>query len=60
MSYLLLQFKLNAWSGETRQNGSVTISGVTEKHPNDVPIIATGDEANNDTKFTSAASEYFK
>jgi len=59
MSYLLLQFELNAWSGETRQNGSVTISDVTENRPYDVPIIATGDDANNDTKFTSAASEYF-
>lgn len=60
MSYLLLQLEVNAWSGETRQNGSVTISDVTEKHRYDVPIITTGDDANNDTKFTSAASEYFK
>jgi hypothetical protein len=55
-----LQFELNDLSGETRQNGSVTISDVTEKHLYDAPIIASGDHANNDTKFTSAASEYFK
>ena len=41
------------------QNGSVTISGVSEQYLYDRPIIATGDDANNDTKFTSAASEYF-
>jgi hypothetical protein len=44
---------------ESRQNGSVTVSDVTEKHVYG-PIIASGDDPNNHTKFTSAASEYFK
>lgn len=42
---LLLQFDVNAWSGELRRNWSDDVVG---------PIIG------NHTKFTSAASEYFK
>jgi hypothetical protein len=54
-----LQFELNSWSGETRQNGSVSISGVTEQHLYDAPVIANGDAA-SDANITSPASEYFK
>jgi hypothetical protein len=56
-----LQFELDAWTVESRQNGSVTVGDVTEQRLYGGPIIATGDDdPNNHTKFTSAASEYFK
>jgi hypothetical protein len=45
---------------ESRQNGSVIIGDVTEQHLYGGPLIASGDDPNNDTKFASAASEYFK
>jgi hypothetical protein len=58
---LLLQFEPNAWTGEPHSNGSVTVGvgDATERHLSG-PIGAISDDANNHTKFTSAASEYFK
>jgi hypothetical protein len=54
-----LQFELNAWTGEPQHNGSFSVGDATERHLSG-PISATGDDTNNHTKFTSAASEYFK
>jgi hypothetical protein len=58
---LLLQFELNAWTGEPNGNGSfsVGVGDATERHLSG-PIGAISEDTNNHTKFTSAASEYFK
>jgi hypothetical protein len=56
---LLLQFELNALTGEPHHNGSFTVGDATERHLS-APFGSAGDDANNHTKFTSAASEYFK
>jgi hypothetical protein len=58
---LLLQFELNAWTGEPHRNGSfsVGVGDATERHLSG-PMSAINEDTNNHTKFTSAASEYFK
>jgi hypothetical protein len=62
---VLLQFELNAWTGEPHRNGSFSVGDgdgdgdATERHLSG-PIGAISEDTNNHTKFTSAASEYFK
>jgi hypothetical protein len=56
---LLLQFELNALAGETHRNSSFDVGDATERHLSG-PIDAVSEDTNNHTKFTSAASEYFK
>jgi hypothetical protein len=59
----VLQFELNALAGETHRNSSFGVGvgdgDASERHLSG-PIGAVGEDANNHTKFTSAASEYFK
>jgi hypothetical protein len=51
----MLQFDQNSWSGESRRNGNLSVGDASGQH-----LYMHPDDPHNETKFTSAASEYFK